>query len=535
MAGLATTFGSGAMTNSINEITTDAELMMLIGTNTTEAHPVIGYKMRQAARRGAKLIVVDPRRIDLVDDADYWLQIKPGTDIPFLNGLMHIIIEEDLYDKEFVETRTENFQALADTVKNYTPAYVSELTGISEEDLYAVARLYATTDRAMIFYTLGITEHICGTHNVMSIANLAMLTGHMGRPGVGVNPIRGQNNVQGACDMGALPNVYSGYQRVIDEAARKKFEQAWKVTLPDKNGLMIPEMFEKANSGEVKAMYILGENPVLTDPNSNHIRSGLEKLEFLVVQELFLTETAEYADVILPGSSFAEKDGTFTNTERRVQRVRKAIEPIPGRADWQTIMALSAKMGYPMEYNSPEEIWMEMASLTPSMAGITYERLEEKGIQWPCPDSQHPGTPFLHAGTFIRGKGLFQAIEHIPPAEMPDEEYPFLLSTGRVLQHYNVTTPYSTGIQSMWPEEFSEFNPEDAAKLGVETGDMVKVTSRRGEITTRIKVTDRVPPGMLWMSFHYAASPANAITSDGYDPITKTGEYKVAAVKIEKI
>jgi formate dehydrogenase alpha subunit len=250
---------------------------------------------------------------------------------------------------------------------------------------------------------------------------------------------------------------------------------------------------------------------------------------------LFLTETAEYADVILPGSSFAEKDGTFTNTERRVQRVRKAIEPIPGQADWQTIIALSAKMGYPMRYESPEEVWMEMASLTPSMAGITYERLEEKGIQWPCPNNEHPGTSFLHAGTFIRGKGLFQAIDHIPPAEMPDEEYTFLLSTGRVLQHYNVTTPYSAGIQSMWSEEFSELNPEDAAALGVETGDMIKVTSRRGEITTKVKVTDRVPPGMLWMSFHYAASPANVITSDAYDPITKTGEYKVAAVKIEKI
>jgi len=535
VAGLATSFGSGAMTNSINEITTHAQLMLLIGTNTTEAHPVIGYKMRQAKRRGAKLIVVDPRRIDLAEEADYWLQIKPGTDIPFLNGLMHIIIKEDLYDKAFVESRTENFEALAETVKKYTPEYVSELTGIPVDDLYAVARLYATTDRAMIFYTLGITEHVCGTYNVMSIANLAMLTGHLGRPGTGVNPIRGQNNVQGACDMGALPNVYSGYQPVINPDVRATFEKAWGVSLPDKVGLMIPEMFDKANAGEIKAMYILGENPVLTDPNSNHIRSGLEKLEFLVVHELFLSETAEYADVVLPAASFAETDGTFDSTERRVQRVRKAIEPIPGRTNWQTIMALSAKMGYPMNYNTPEDIWNEMASLTPAFAGITYEKLEEKGIQWPCPTIDHPGTPFLHAGTFTRGKGLFQAIEHIPPAEMPDEEYPFLLSTGRILQHYNVTTPYSKGIQSMWPEEYSEFNPVDAERLGVKTGDQVRVTSRRGQITTKIKVTDRVPPGMLWMSFHYAASPANVITSAALDPITKTGEYKVAAVKIEKI
>jgi formate dehydrogenase alpha subunit len=523
------------MTNSIHDITNHAQLMMLIGTNTTEAHPIIGYKMRQAARKGAKLIVVDPRRIDLAEEADYWLRIKPGTDIPFLNGLMHIIIKEDLHDKEFIANRTENFEVLKETVKNYPPEYVSELTGIAVEDLYAVARLYATTDRAMLFYTLGITEHICGTHNVMSVANLAMLTGHLGRPGTGVNPIRGQNNVQGACDMGALPNVFSGYQKVIDPAVRAKFEKAWGVQLPGNNGLMIPQMFEKAYDGEVKAMYILGENPVLTDPNSNHIRKALENLEFLVVQELFLTETAEYADVILPAASFAETDGTFTSTERRVQRVRKAIKPVPGQANWQTIMALSAKMGYPMSYNNPEEIWNEMASLSPSMAGITYERLEERGIQWPCPSLDHPGTPVLHGTTFSHGKGIFQGIDHIPPAEMPDEEYPFLLSTGRILQHYNVTTPYSTGIQSMWSEEYSELHPQDAAKLNVQTGDKVKVSSRRGELTTKIKVTDRVPPGMIWMSFHFTASPANALTSDGLDPITKTGEYKVAAARIEKL
>jgi len=534
VAGLAQSFGSGAMTNSINEITNDAELMLLIGTNTTEAHPVIGYKMRQAKRNGAKLIVVDPRRIDLAEEADYWLRINSGTDIPFLNGLMHIIIKEGLHDKEFVEKRCENFEELEATVKNYTPDYVSKLTGISEEDLYAVARLYATTDRAMLFYTLGITEHICGTQNVMSCANLAMLTGHLGRPGTGVNPIRGQNNVQGACDMGALPNVYSGYQPVVNEDARKKFEKAWGVSLPDQVGLMIPEMFDAAVNGDVKAMYILGENPVLTDPNSNHIRKGLENLEFLVVHELFLTETAEYADVILPAASFAETNGTFSSTERRVQRVRQAIKPLPGRCNWETIMDISALMGYEMEYKDPEDVWNEMASLSPSMAGITYERLEEKGMQWPCPSLDHPGTPVLHSETFARGKGAFKAIDHIPPHEVPDEEYPFLLNTGRILQHYNVTTPYSMGIQSMWPEEYSELNPADAEKLDVETGDEIVVTSRRGSVTAKVEVTDRVPPGMIWMSFHYTASPANVLTSDGLDPTTKTGEYKVAAVKIEK-
>ena len=396
-----------------------------------------------------------------------------------------------------------------------------------------MARLYATTDRAMTFYTLGITEHVCGTHNVMSVANLAMLTGHLGRPGTGVNPIRGQNNVQGACDMGALPNVYSGYQAVVNPDVRAKFEKAWGVSLPDKNGLMIPEMFDKANSGDVKAMYILGENPVLTDPNSNHIRSGLDNLNSWW-SGIILTETAEYADVILPAASFAETDGTFDSTERRVQRVRKAIEPIPGKANWQTIMELSARMGYPLDYNSPEDIWNEMASLSPAFAGITYERLEEKGIQWPCPSSEHPGTPFLHAGTFSRGKGLFQAIDHIPPAEMPDEEYPFLLSTGRILQHYNVTTPYSKGIQSMWSEEYSEFNPEDAARLGVETGDQVKVTSRRGEITTRIKVTDRVPRGCSGCLSTMRPALLTLLPARS-GPHHKTGEYKVAAVRIEKV
>ena len=521
------------MTNSIGE-TDQAELLLLIGTNTTEAHPVIGYKMRQAARRGAKLIVVDPRRIELAEEADYWLRLQPGTDIPLLNGLMHIIIKEGLYNQAFIEERTENFEALKEIVEKYPPEPVSRLTGVPVEDLYAVARLYATTDKAMIFYTLGITEHVCGTSNVMSIANLALLTGHLGRPGTGVNPIRGQNNVQGACDMGALPNVYPGYQRVTDPGAQAKFEEAWGIPLPAKVGLMIPEMFDLANTGELKAMYILGENPVLTDPNSNHIRSGLDKLEFLVVQELFLTETAEYADVVLPAASFAETDGTFTNTERRVQRVRKAIEPLPGRANWETIMALCEKMGCAVHYRSPEEIFAEMAALTPSYSGIDYGRLDQKGLQWPCPTCDHPGTPYLHAQCFTRGKGLFQAIDHIPPGEQPDRDYPLLLSTGRILYHYNVTTPYSASISSLWSEEYAEVNPDDAARYRVDTGDRVKVASRRGELVTRIQVTDRVPPGVIWMSFHYSESPTNVLTSHAVDPITKTGEYKVCAVKIDK-
>jgi len=523
------------MTNPINEILDDAELMFLIGTNATEAHPVIGYKMRKAARNGCKMVVCDPRRIDLVAEADVWLQQRPGTDIPLLNGLMHIIIKEGLEDKKFVEERTENYEELKAIVENYPPEKVAEITGLAVEDLYKVARLYATTDKAMIFYTLGITEHICGTRNVMSCANLAMLTGHLGRPGTGVCPMRGQNNVQGACDMGALPNVFPGYQAVAVDANREKFEKAWGKPLDGKVGLKIPEMFTGAHEGKVKAMYILGENPVLTDPDANHIKAALEHLEFLVVQELFLSETAIFADVVLPAASFAECDGTFTNTERRPQRVRKAIAPIPGQANWETICQMSTRMGYPMSYNHPSEIWDEMASLTPSMAGMNYERLASGKLQWPCPTLDHPGTPDLHVGKFTRGLGLFQPSEHIPPGEMPDDEYPFLLSTGRILQHYNVTTPYSMGIMSVWDKEMAEVNPVDAARLGVATGDQVKITSRRGQVVSAVKVTDRVLPGVIWMSFHYAATPTNELTSHHLDPITGTGEYKVAAIKVEKI
>ncbi len=511
-------------------------MLFLIGTNTTEAHPVVGYKMRQAARNGARMVVADPRRIELVNESDYFLQLKLGTDIAMLNGLMHIIIKEGLEDKEFVAEHCENYDALVETVKAYNPEKVSDLTGLPVEDLYKVARLYATTDKAMIFYTLGITEHICGVRNVMSIANLAMLTGHLGRPSTGVCPIRGQNNVQGACDMGALPSTYPGYQKVTDEKVREKFEQAWGVSLPTENGLMIPDMFHKANSGELKAMFILGENPVLTDADSNEIRSGLENLDFLVVQELFLTETAEYADVVLPAASFAECDGTNTNTERRVQRVRKAIEPLSGKANWEILADLLNAMGLKSDYRHPSEIYNEMASLTPSMAGINYERIDEKGLQWPCPTLEHPGTPFLHKdGNFTRGRGLFQAVEHVDPDELPDAEYPYFLSTGRILQHYNVTTMYSGGIMELWNKEQAQVHPEDAKKLGLESGGKMRITSRRGSVVSEIFVTDIVQPGMIWTSFHYPDTPINVVTNAAADPTSKTYEYKVCAVKLEKV
>jgi formate dehydrogenase alpha subunit len=523
------------MTNSFADYL-NTDLFFVIGSNPTEAHPMAGAKIMSSVLKGTKLIVADPRRIELAEKADIWLQLRPGTDIPLLNGLMHIIIKEDLHDKKFVEERTEGFEALKATVEKYTPARVSEMTGVPEQLLYDAARLYATTYNAMLCYTLGITEHVCGVDNVMSTANLAMLTGHLGREGSGVNPQRGQNNVQGACDMGALPGDYPGYQKVVNPEAQAKFEKAWGVKLSNKPGLMIPDMMDAAVEGKLKAMYILGEDPVLTDPDAHHIRKALEKMDFVVVQELFMSETAKLADVILPGASFAEKDGTFSSSERRVQRVRKAIEPVGNsRPDWWIICEVSKRMGYPMEYAHPEQIFNEMASLTPSYGGINYERIEHTGLQWPCPTLDHPGTPVLHTKAFTRGKGLFKGIEHTPPAEMPDEEYPYLLSTGRILYHYNVTTRYSSALDAHRPEEAAWLHPADAATLSVRTGDKVRVTSRRGSVVTKVDVTDKVMSGMIWMSFHYRETPTNELTVNAFDPVSKTGEYKVAAVNLEKV
>jgi len=524
------------MTNSFADYL-NTDLFFVIGSNPTEAHPMAGAKIMSSVMNGkSKLIVADPRRIELAEKADIWLQLRPGTDIPLLNGLMHIIIKEGLHDQKFIAERTEGFEELKATVEKYNPARVSEMTGVPENLLYDAARLYASTYNAMICYTLGITEHVCGVDNVMSTANLAMLTGHLGREGSGVNPQRGQNNVQGACDMGALPNVYPGYQQVLNPDMQAKFEKAWGVKLSNKLGLMIPDMMDAAVEGKLKAMYILGEDPVLTDPDANHIKKAMNKMDFVVVQELFMSETAKLADVVLPGASFVEKDGTFSSSERRVQRVRKAIEPIgDSRPDWWIICEIAKRMGYPMDYVNPEAIFDEMASLTPSYGGINYERIEHIGLQWPCPTLDHPGTPILHTTGFTRGKGLFKAIEHTPPAEMPDEEYPYLLSTGRILYHYNVTTRYSTALDAHRPEEMAMLHPADAKALSVRTGDTVRVTSRRGSVQTKVNVTDKVMSGMIWMSFHYRETPTNELTVNAFDPVSKTGEYKVAAVQIEKV
>lgn len=535
MAGLATSFGSGAMTNSINEIP-NAQVMFVIGSNTTEAHPIIATKMKKALARGAKLIVADPRRIELADKADIWMRLQPGTDVALLNGLMNIILEKGWADTKFIEERTEGFAFFKENLKKFPPEAVSRITGVPLEQMVEAAELYATAERAQIFYTLGITEHTCGTENVMSLANLALLTGNIGKESSGVNPLRGQNNVQGACDMGALPTDYPGYQKVTSPTARAKFEEAWGLALNPKQGFMIPDMFGAAIDKELRAMYIFGEDPVLTDADANHVRRGLQTLDFLVVQDIFMTETAKIADVILPGTSFAEKSGTFTNTERRVQRVNQAIQPIANtKVDWKIICEVASRMGYPFLYQSPEEVMQEIASLTPQYAGITYERLGKKGLQWPVPNAEHPGTKFLHEGKFSRGKGLFMQVNYQLPDELPDEEYPFLLSTGRKLAHYNITTRNSETLDGYSPEEFAELNPKDARKLNIQDGEKIKVASRRGELETRVQITDRVPPGMLFMTLHYKETPTNVLTNSAYDRVTKTYEYKVCGVKVERL
>ena len=536
VAGLAATFGSGAMTNSIDELES-TDLILATGTNTTENHPVIGAKVKRAVRRhGTKLIVIDPREIDLVKYADIWLRQKPGTDVAVFNGLMNVIIAEGLYDKEYVAGRTEGFEALKAVVAKYTPESVEKISGVPAEDLKQAARMYAQAGHASIIYAMGVTQHITGTDNVKSTANLSMLCGNVGIEGGGVNPLRGQNNVQGACDMGALPNVYPAYQPVAGEDVRKKFEAAWKAALSPKPGLTLMEIMAAAGSGKIKALYVMGENPLLSDPDLQHVAKELQKLDLMIVQDIFLTETAQMADVVLPACAFAEKEGTFTNTERRVQRVRKALEP-PGeaRADWEIICGISSRMGYPMTYASAQEIFEEIRTVTPSYAGITYDRLEKEGLQWPCPTVSHSGTKFLHKDKFSRGLGLFTALEYIPPNELPDQEYPFLLSTGRVLYHYHTgtMTTRARGPVERCPESLVEIHPEDAGKLGIADGQKVRVTSRRGTVEVKARITEKSAPGSIFMNFHFTEAPVNFLTNPALDPTGKIPEYKVCAVKLE--
>jgi len=535
VAGLATSFGSGAMTNSMGEIG-NASCILAIGTNTTTAHPIIGIEIKRALQQGGKLIVANPREIGLCRLANIWLQHRPGSDVALLMGMMWVIVDEGLLDLSFVQERCENFENFLDSLKDFHPGFVEQITGVPAEQLALAARMFATSKPATILYTMGITQHTHGTDNVMATANLAMLTGNIGKPSTGVNPLRGQNNVQGACDMGSLPTVYSGYQSVADPNVQKKFQEAWGYPLSPTPGRTLTEIIEAAYLQPIKAIYLVGENPVLSDPDATHVRKALEKLELLVVQDIFLTETAQLADVVLPAASFAEKDGTFTNTERRVQRVRKFIEP-PGdsRPDWQITSQLAKRMGGKgFDYQEPEQIMEEISRLTPSYGGITYQRIDKGGLQWPCPTAEHPGTLFLHKDTFTRGKGKFMPLQYRPSAELPDANYPLILTTERSLYHYHTSTMTGKvkGLRQLRSEELVEINPADARKLGIADGQMVKVTSRRGEVAARARVTTVSPPGVVSMTFHFPESPTNVLTSPALDPVAKIPELKVAAVRV---
>jgi formate dehydrogenase major subunit len=528
------------MTNSIREVP-QSEGFLVIGSNTTENHPVIGSMIKnEVQNKKKKLVVVDPRRIELAKFADYYFPIRPGTNIAILNGFMHVIVKEGLYDKTFVETRTEGFEELRKALEKYTPKYVAEICGLDRpEDIVEAARLMASLKPLALYYSMGITQFVSGVNGVKSTANFQMLLGNMGVPGGGVNPLRGQNNVQGACDMGALPASYPAYQPVASEDNKKKFEGLWNATdLSVKPGLTLVEMMNAAHSGDIKAMYIMGENPVMSDPNQKHVIEALENLELLVVQDIFLTETAQYADVVLPACAFLEKEGTATNTERRVQPMHRVVEPASlVRDDWWITMQIANRMGANWEYEEAKDIFAEIRKVTPSYAGITYNRIEKELLQWPCPTPEHPGTQLLHRDTFSRGKGLFTAIEYTAPFEETDREYPLVLTTGRVLAQFHTGTMSrnSKVLEETAPEGFVEVNPNDASNLNITDGELVSVSTRRGSIRIKAKVLSRSKPNIVFIPFHFYESCANRLTVDCLDPVCKIPEYKVCACRVEKI
>jgi formate dehydrogenase alpha subunit len=532
-------FGAGAMTNSIPEIR-DADLLFVIGSNTTEAHPIIAMEMKRAVRRGAKLIVADPRAIWLSEIADWYLQLKPGTDVALLNAMTHVIISEGLVDADFIAKHTEGFESVREATRETTPEWAETITSVPAAMIREAARAYATTRKAGIYYTLGITEHTHGTDNVYCLANLVLMTGHLGVRSAGMNPLRGQNNVQGANDAGASPVFYPGYQRVSDPAARAKFEAAWGAELSPRDGMNLNVMMKAMARGEIKGMYVMGEDILLSEPNASNIEQGLNNIEFLVVQDIFLNETTRYADVVLPAACFAEKDGVFTNSDRRVQRVRKAVEP-PGqaRADWEILCDVARAAGYPMpHYQSAAEVYDEMAGLCEQFAGISHARIDQDGgLQWPCPSPEHPGTPTLHGDGPIKGKAPFQAAVYRPSEELPDDEYPLLLSTGRTLYHYNAATQTrrSSGASIRQPENFIEMHRKDARKRGFCDGQLVRVVSRRGAVLARVNVSPRMRLGCVWMPLHFGEANTNYLTNDAGDPVTQTAEYKVCAVRVEAL
>ena len=536
MAGLAASLGSGAMTNSIGELE-NAKCVFIIGSNTTEAHPVIATVIKRAAKKGATVIVADPRRIDIARHAKLYLPHRPGTDIALVNAMMCHILAEGLQDRAFVAERTENFDEFFAVVKDYTPERAELVTGVPAADIREAARLYATSGASAICYAMGITQHVFGTDNVKALANLAMLCGMLGKKNAGVNPLRGQNNVQGACDMGGLPDVFPGYQKVADDAARAKFEEAWGVPLPDKPGKTLVEFLKGVEDGTIKGMLIVGENPMMMDPNLAHTEHALRKLEFLAVVDILPTQTTALAHVVLPGRSFAEKDGTFTNTERRVQLVRRAIgSPGGAMAETDILCALAARLGQPWQYENAAQVLGEVALLTPSYGGISHARLGYRGLQWPCPTAEHPGTPTLHVGKFTRGLGRFAATPLRDSAEMPDAEYPYVLTTGRYLEQYHsgVLTRRVSGMDELCPPGTFEINAADAAREGIADGQWVTVASRRGRVRARAAVTDKIRAGVVFMAMHFQEAAANALTNDALDPVSKIPQYKVCAVRLAR-
>ncbi len=526
------------MTNSLEDIG-EAEVILVIGSNTTEAHPVLALNIISAVKnRGTRLLVLEPRRIPLVKYSELWLSQKPGTDVALINGMMNVILSEGLADEEYIAERTEGIDDVRRAVEEYAPEYVEKITGVPADDIRRAARIYAEADRAAIIYAMGITQHTTGVDNVLSVANLAMMTGNVGKPGSGVNPLRGQNNVQGSCDVGALPDVYPGYQPVADDSKRAAFEALWGRKLPTKAGLTAVEMFDAAARGDVKMMWIMGENPILSEPNMKHTLAALKKLDFLVVQDIFLTETAEMADVVLPAASFAEKRGTYTNTERRVQPIRKALNP-PGEAlsDWRIINRIADKYGYQMKHKTSSEVFEEIALAVPQYGGISYHRVEVCGIHWPCPTPDHPGTPILHTTGFARGKGKFHAITYKPPAETTDKRYPLILTTGRYLAqfHTGTMTRKVPGLEEIAPEAILAISPEDAKKYGIKNKTKVEVATRRGKITVRAGITHKTPPGVIYLPFHYIEAAANVLTNSAVDPVAKIPEFKVAAASVKPL
>jgi formate dehydrogenase alpha subunit len=538
VAGLRLSFGSGAMTNTVDDLL-NAQAILVTGSNTTENHPIIGLRIREAVARGAKLILFDPRQIQLSQIATLWARQKPGTDVAWINGLLHVIVRDGLVNREFVASRTEGFEAVEKLVAAYTPERVASITGVPAETIVEAARLYATAERASIVYSMGITQHTTGVDNVRSLANLAMITGQIGRSGTGVNPLRGQSNVQGACDMGALPNFFPGYQDVASADVRAKFAKAWGAEITGVPGLTVTEMLPAALDGRIKAMFVMGENPILSDADLTHVEQALESLDFLVVQDIFLTETAKLAHVVLPASSYAERDGTYTNTERRVQLTQPVVRaPGGARRDWEILCEISTALGYPMHYASTAEINAEMRFLTPSYAGISFARLEAGAqLQWPCPSEDHPGTPILHREKFTRGLGAFHPVEYHPAAEETDASYPVVLTTGRMLEHYHTgtMTRRSQGLDGLVPGPFVEVNGEDAKRMSVVDGDPVRVTSRRGSIVLPAKVGTRVDSGVLFIPFHFWEAAANVLTNPASDPLAGIPEFKVCAVRVEPV